>query len=420
MPVLIVLLSVFKKRTSVNCYKHIVVFGYPRSGTTLLYCMLRSSVEGYKLYHKEVSAREAYEKEPNVAKITKDPRDAADVDWIVQNISDVGLILCVRDPRSMLVSRVDKDSHFKMSWDHCHHRKEKPSAGLIEFHDWILNSMKYSPLVVRYEELIESPENVQGKIGERFELEYKDEFRNFYKYEIPPLLGCRLNGIRPVMVEEAPWKNEQERIEEQFTQCAELFDIVQYWGYEETNAWFINMGKEGILKKRFDFLNKMIRRYGFEIGAEVGTGTGKTAMEILKANPTLSLIEVAYYPGPNTLPSTDIAYCTCQKAKRLWQRRMRMYPGRVKVLPEPSHLAVKHVKDNSLDFVFIDADHSYKECLRDIKVWIPKVKKGGLICGHDFEHAAFPGIKKAVEEVFGDDFQKTYDRIWFTWKREAS
>ena len=53
----------------------------------------------------------------------------------------------------------------------------------------------------------------------------------------------------------------------------------------------------------------------------------------------------------------------------------------------------------SLDFVFLDADHSYEGVSADIAAWTPKVKRGGIIAGHDFCHY-FPGVIRAVLERF--------------------
>jgi hypothetical protein len=47
------------------------------------------------------------------------------------------------------------------------------------------------------------------------------------------------------------------------------------------------------------------------------------------------------------------------------------------------------IPDNSLDICFIDADHAYDSVYSDIKLCIPKVKKGGFLCGHDFEGFEF-------------------------------
>jgi len=41
-------------------------------------------------------------------------------------------------------------------------------------------------------------------------------------------------------------------------------------------------------------------------------------------------------------------------------------------------------QDNSLDFVYIDANHSYDGVMSDIEIWFPKVKVGGMVSGHDY------------------------------------
>lgn len=46
--------------------------------------------------------------------------------------------------------------------------------------------------------------------------------------------------------------------------------------------------------------------------------------------------------------------------------------------------AVKLFNDESLDFVYIDANHAYDFVKEDLEIWWPKVKKGGYICGHDY------------------------------------
>jgi hypothetical protein len=49
-----------------------------------------------------------------------------------------------------------------------------------------------------------------------------------------------------------------------------------------------------------------------------------------------------------------------------------------------SEIAADMFNDNSLDFVYIDANHAYDYVVQDIELWYPKVKKGGFICGHDY------------------------------------
>jgi len=52
--------------------------------------------------------------------------------------------------------------------------------------------------------------------------------------------------------------------------------------------------------------------------------------------------------------------------------------------------------DNSLDFVFIDADHNYEPVLQDITAWLPKVKVGGILGGHDYRHGP---VSAAVHQL---------------------
>jgi|TARA_B110000259_G_scaffold130501_1_gene147249 hypothetical protein len=61
--------------------------------------------------------------------------------------------------------------------------------------------------------------------------------------------------------------------------------------------------------------------------------------------------------------------------------------------------------DESLDFVYLDANHSYAGCRDDIHAWYPKLKKGGLLCGDDYHpddtmdyNGSRFGVTKAVNE----------------------
>lgn len=64
--------------------------------------------------------------------------------------------------------------------------------------------------------------------------------------------------------------------------------------------------------------------------------------------------------------------------------------------------------DESLDFVYIDASHEYENVKEDLIHWYPKVKRGGVIAGHDYG----AGVKKAVDEFF---MGKNFDVIRISW-----
>lgn len=66
---------------------------------------------------------------------------------------------------------------------------------------------------------------------------------------------------------------------------------------------------------------------------------------------------------------------------------------------------------NGLACVFIDGSHDYENCAADIDAWMPKVRPGGIIAGHDYD-GTFPGVIKAATEKLGNRLQ-IMNRSWF-------
>jgi predicted O-methyltransferase YrrM len=67
--------------------------------------------------------------------------------------------------------------------------------------------------------------------------------------------------------------------------------------------------------------------------------------------------------------------------------------------------------DGSVDFCFIDADHSEAACRRDIEAWLPKIKPGRILAGHDFD---MPEVYRAVMTTLGGKYSvKQVGRVWF-------
>ena len=69
----------------------------------------------------------------------------------------------------------------------------------------------------------------------------------------------------------------------------------------------------------------------------------------------------------------------------------------VRVIQKESTKAAADFTDQSLDFVFIDANHSYEHVKADIEAWKPKMKVGGMLSGHDYGEPC--GVKQAVDEL---------------------
>jgi predicted O-methyltransferase YrrM len=81
----------------------------------------------------------------------------------------------------------------------------------------------------------------------------------------------------------------------------------------------------------------------------------------------------------------------------------------------PSSDAAKKFKDESLDFVFIDAGHQYDEVKDDILAWYPKIKKGGILAGHDFypTEPTWGDVSKVVNELFPNNYEVLIEQSCF-------
>jgi len=91
-----------------------------------------------------------------------------------------------------------------------------------------------------------------------------------------------------------------------------------------------------------------------------------------------------------------------------FDRVVEKYPNKITKLKGTSLEYAKWFKDSYFDLVYIDADHRYEAVCADIRAWLPKVKKGGTITGHDF----YWGVSKAVIEVLGKPDRIFSDTTW--------
>lgn len=108
--------------------------------------------------------------------------------------------------------------------------------------------------------------------------------------------------------------------------------------------------------------------------------------------------------------------------------RLATFGARSKILRETSAQAAKQIADESLDFVYIDAQHSYVAVKEDIDLWAPKVKESGIIGGHDYIDGKTKtgnyGVKRAVDEWVenqGYNLIVTHEGLfpsWFVLKRK--
>ncbi len=166
-------------------------------------------------------------------------------------------------------------------------------------------------------------------------------------------------------------------------------------------------------------------------GAEIGVFAGDLSKRLLSQRPDLTLYMVDSWGAnqkPEFLASDDFHGTLTQDVQDGYAEFTRIatsFAGdRAQIVHKLSADAVGDIADGSLDFVFIDADHSYEGCKADIENWYPKVRNGGFIGGHDYangEHTFGPMVKRAVDEMIpalGLKLELDANYTWFARKPE--
>ena len=133
-------------------------------------------------------------------------------------------------------------------------------------------------------------------------------------------------------------------------------------------------------------------------GVEVGTYRGRYAKMLCAGNPALHLTCVdawKAYPGYRDFTiqaELDAVYLQAQEKLR---------PYGATLIRAFSADAAKQFKDGTFDAVYIDGNHSYEGCTTDLFAWVPKVRPGGIVSGHDYRHFRRSLNIRVVEAVQG-------------------
>lgn len=135
---------------------------------------------------------------------------------------------------------------------------------------------------------------------------------------------------------------------------------------------------------------------GVEIGVCLGVTTQLFAQKITKLK---KLYAVDNYPTFTDWNGVEISRERQDGMKEHAYNRLQPYLDKVDLVYQDSSVFAGTLEDNSLDFIFIDGDHSYAGVLRDIAAFYPKVKTGGVFAGHDL---VLPTVQKALFDYFGN------------------
>ena len=166
---------------------------------------------------------------------------------------------------------------------------------------------------------------------------------------------------------------------------------------------------------RWHIVGGLCLQSGFRKGAEVGVSQGRFTMYLCCIMHDMEMIAVDRWEEEPGHPEGWIGWDHEGNYQRFKKNCDEYFPGRVNIIRADSVAAATQVEDGSLDFVFIDADHTYEGCLGDIDAWAPKVRKGGMISGHDY-NPKWPGVIQAVNERFPGAVV-SHDSVWIKFKK---
>jgi predicted O-methyltransferase YrrM len=135
-----------------------------------------------------------------------------------------------------------------------------------------------------------------------------------------------------------------------------------------------------------------------EVGTWKGTSTAYMGVEIINSEKNIKFDCVdPFIAVGDEQPQYKISHADL---KNEFIQNMKPLEGHYTLYDIGSLDAVKTYKENSLDFVFIDGSHKYEDVVADIKAWLPKIKKGGFLAGHDYSFG-WPDVVKAVNDALG-------------------
>ena len=173
-------------------------------------------------------------------------------------------------------------------------------------------------------------------------------------------------------------QNQEDRLKE-------LFDIPRM-GHVWNGMLPLDPGNsvEGI----YDMIKKHFKKdfVMVEVGSFQGTSTMLFSMFCKK----VYSVDCYDYPVPPSgrIPSHDQTFID---AENIFIERLKNMDN-VEKIKKHSLDAVQDFENESLDAVYIDAEHDFHNVLIDIRAWKDKVKKGGILCGHDWSLPFLPKI----------------------------
>jgi hypothetical protein len=178
---------------------------------------------------------------------------------------------------------------------------------------------------------------------------------------------------------------------------------------------------DGWGKAYYNVMPELIKKHNLRIGAEIGVAYGGHSDAMLKNTSVEALYSVDPYKpdwqGTDGYSLPDGQPFGKDEYEELYLHalhRLQKYGDRSKFIRLDSTAAWAKLKSEKvkLDFVFIDAKHTFEDLYTDIYLWEKVVRFGGIIAGHDYGHPSYPGVTQAVDYHFGARAFKHDGFVW--------
>lgn len=147
---------------------------------------------------------------------------------------------------------------------------------------------------------------------------------------------------------------------------------------------------------RQELFIKWIKDNNFRSMAEIGVAEGWTAGPVMEA----CNLDLYIMVEPSLVNCNEVLYDVMKRTDVVDDFGRTLKPAAL--MRMHSTTAARYIANGSLDIVYIDAEHSYDSVKADIIAWIPKVRLGGILCGHDYDPTGdYDGLIQAVHEMLG-------------------
>jgi predicted O-methyltransferase YrrM len=162
--------------------------------------------------------------------------------------------------------------------------------------------------------------------------------------------------------------------------------------------------------------DNIIQKFNDAIFVEIGVWKGKSAIymaeKIKTSGKNIKFWAIDIFNGSGYEYDKDVLEGTLLEKYHINIEPVKDF---IETLIGDSKELHEKFENESIDFLFLDADHEYRAVKEDLRLWFPKIKKGGIIAGHDYNESSC-GVRQAVDEYFLFGAQSYIGGCWIFYK----